>query len=209
MLHGGGTNSDIFNIQSIRIQRALRDTFHFIFPDGPVKALAGPDVLPVFEGCEPFLRWVDKDVGPIPDETIEVIKRAIRERSKIADVVGVMGFSQGAKTAAGLLYEQQLRDKEGEGEGLGADFKFGVFCMGTSPPLTDKLSTHEKIAVPSVHVVGMTDQFRESSRELYEEWFDKKTAKKIELDVGHRLPSLQEDTDKIVKEVRRLYQETC
>ena len=208
-LHGGGTNSDIFNIQSIRIQRALRDTFHFIFPDGPGPHGPGPDVLPVFEGCEPFLGWANGgDAGPIPDETIQIIKKAIKERQRISDIVGVMGFSQGARTAAGLLYEQQLRDKGGEGEGLGVDFKFGVLCMGTSPPLTDKLSENELIAIPSIHVVGTSDPWAYSTRELYEGFFDKKTSKKIELDVGHRLPSVQEDTDKIVNEMRRLYRET-
>ncbi|TVY30978.1 Esterase [Lachnellula hyalina] len=208
-LHGGGTNSTIFNIQSVRIQRALRDSFHFIFPDGPFPYGPGPDVLPFFEGCEPFLGWTNRgDAGPMPDESIQVIKKAIAERQNISDVVGIMGFSQGARTAAGLLYEQQLRDKGGEGEGLGVDFKFGVLCMGTSPPLTDKLSENELIAVPSIHVVGTSDPWAFSSRELYEGFFDKKTSKKIELDLGHRLPSVEEDTYKIVHEIRRLYRET-
>lgn len=207
-LHGSGTNSSIFNLQSVRIQRALKDTFHFIFLDGPIVTGPGPDVLPIFEGCEPFLRWTGPDIGPIPDETIRIIKNAIKERQKKAPVVAVMGFSQGARLAAGLLFEQQLREREG-GEGLGAEFKFGVFCNGTSPPLTDKISEpKELISVPSVHVVGLTDPWRKSSEDLYENYFDKKTATKVELDVGHRFPMLPEQNEKIVSEIRRLYKET-
>ncbi|TVY86966.1 Esterase, partial [Lachnellula willkommii] len=126
-LHGGGTNSTIFNVQSIRIQRALRGSFHFIFLDGPFPYPPGPDVLPFFEGCEPFLGWTNRaDAGPMQDESLQIIKKAIAERQKISEIVGIMGFSQGARTAAGLLLEQQLRKKGGEGEGLGVDFKFGV-----------------------------------------------------------------------------------
>ncbi|TVY48931.1 Esterase [Lachnellula occidentalis] len=191
-LHGAGTNAAIFNIQSIRIQRALRDSFHFIFLQGPF----------------PYERARTGDAGPMPDESLQVIKKAIAERQRISDVVGIMGFSQGARTAAGLLYEQQLRDKGGEGEGLGVDFKFGVLCMGTSPPLTDKLLQNELITVPSIHVVGTSDPWAFSSRELYEGFFDKKTSKKIELDLGHRLPVVEEDTYKIVHAIQRLFRET-
>jgi predicted esterase len=207
-LHGGGTNAAIFNVQSIRIQRALADTFHFIFLEGPVIALPGPGVLPVFDGCEPFLRWATPEAGPIPKETVEIIRAAIKERQKKAEVVGVMGFSQGAKLAAGLLMEQQLREKGREGEGLGAEFKFGVLFNSTTPPYANELLENELIAVPSLHVVGKTDPWRKSSVGLYEEYFDKMTGKKIELDVGHRLPNLPDDTDKIVAEIRRLHQET-
>jgi len=207
-LHGGGTNAAIFNIQSIRIQRALADTFHFIFLEGPIIALPGPGVLPVFDGCEPFLRWATAEAGPAPKETIEIIKTAIKERQKKAGVVGVMGFSQGAKLAAGLLMEQQLREKRGEGEGLGAEFKFGVFFNSTSPPYAKELPENELITVPSVHVVGTSDPWRKSSTELYEVYFDKQAGKKFELDINHRLPSSQDDTDMIVAEIRRMHQET-
>lgn len=119
-----------------------------------------------------------------------------------------MGFSQGAKLAAGLLMEQQLRAKGAEGEGLGAEFKFGLLFNSTSPPYANELPENELIAVPSIHVVGSSDPWRKSSTGLYEEYFDKKTANKIELDVDHRLPNLPEDTDKVVAGIRRLHQET-
>jgi len=204
-LHGGGTNHQIFNIQAIRLQRLLSSSFDFFFLDGPFQSPPGPGVLPVFEGCGPFLRWI-KIIGEdgIPDETRKVVDEALKER----DFVGVMGFSQGAKLASGLLFEQQLAKKKSPGIG---GFKFGVLLCGTSPPLTSALAVEEKteiISIPAVHVVGLQDPWRDSSREMFEKYFDKESSKKLEFDIGHHLPSAENETAKIADEILRLYKET-
>lgn len=58
-LHGGGTTGDIFHIQTIRLRRELSDKFDFVFVDAPFERVAGPNVLPVFEGAGPFLGVCD------------------------------------------------------------------------------------------------------------------------------------------------------
>jgi predicted esterase len=209
-LHGGGTNRTIFNIQTIRLQRALSSSFDFVFIDAPFEAPPGPGVMPVFEGCGPFYRWTAPGSDTMPEETRKVINDVLADKSR--NFVGVLGFSQGAKCAAGLLLEQQLRIKRGEPiDPKRPGFKFGIFLNGVFPPLTGILSEEEKgelIRIPSVHIIGSEDPFREESRALFQEAFDKRTAKKWEFELGHRLPTAEKDTSKIVGEVSRLYRET-
>jgi len=199
-LHGGGTNSTIFNIQTIRLQRALSQHFNFVFLDAPFPALPGPGVLPIFEGCGPFLRWTPSPTAnTLPEETRNLITIARKE----TEFVGVLGFSQGAKLAAGLLLEQYVK-----GTKL---FKFGVLLMGTSPPLASGLTEEERgtrIGVPSVIVVGKEDPWCEEGRRLFEEFWEREKATLVELDIGHRLPTLEKETRMIVNEILRLYKDT-
>ncbi|RDL37035.1 uncharacterized protein BP5553_04468 [Venustampulla echinocandica] len=216
-LHGSGTNATIFNVQTMRLQRALLKSFRFVFLDGPIDSSPGPGVLPMFEGCGPYLRWLrpDESVTHMPPETRKLIVRAILAIE--GDVVGVLGFSQGSKLAAGLLWEQEFRRRNGDvggrGIGDGFNFKFGVFTHGISPPMTEHLVEDEQkdniIELPSLHVVGADDEWAESGRTLFDRYFDKKTAKKLEFDIGHRLPTEEAETAKIAEEILRIYDETC
>ncbi|KAH9222938.1 serine hydrolase-domain-containing protein [Leptodontidium sp. 2 PMI_412] len=209
-LHGGGTNSTIFNIQTIRLQRALSASFEFVFIDAPFESPPGPGVMPVFEGCGPFYRWTKLGGDDMPDETKKLIADVLARRDK--NFVGIIGFSQGAKLAAGVCLEQQIRaSKTADVKRLGL-LKFAVFLNGTSPPLTSMLTAEEKgelIRIPSVHVVGLQDPWREESAALFEDSFDKKNSKKIEFDLGHRLPTAEKDTALIVNEISRMYRETA
>lgn len=209
-LHGGGTNITIFNIQTIRIQRALASEFEFIFLDAPLESGPGPGVHPVFEGCDPYFRWVLEPSRVImPQETRDALRKCFEER-RVKDgrgFVGVLGFSQGARVAAGLLLEQQLRRADIVGGGL----QFGVFMNGTCPPLTYELSEVEKaerIAFPTLSVIGKEDPWKEEGKKLFSEHCDKEHAVLLEFDVGHRLPLLEEDTAKIAVEILRMYHET-
>lgn len=199
-LHGGGTNSTIFNIQTIRLQRALSSNFNFVFLDGPFPGPPGPGVLPVFESCGPFRRWTKSPAdNNLPEETRTLIASVCEE----TEFVGVLGFSQGAKLAAGLLLEQQVRGRKG--------FRFGVLLMGVSPPIVSGLSDEEKrtrITVPSVVVLGKEDPWREEGRRLYDEFWERGKVSLLELEIGHRLPILEAETKMIVDEILRLYRET-
>jgi predicted esterase len=199
-LHGAGTNSAIFNVQTIRLQRALSSKFNFIFLDAPFPGPPGPGVLPVFDSCEPFLRWTrSPGDSNLPEETKTLISTVCKE----TEFVGVLGFSQGAKLAAGLLLEQQVRGRKG--------FRFGVLLMAVSPPLVSGLSDEQratKIAVPSVVVLGKEDPWRDEGRRLYDEFWEKGKANLLELEVGHRLPDLEAENQMVVDEILRLYRET-
>ena len=203
----------LFNVQSVRIQHQLSQYFEFIFPDGPFETAAGPGVLPFFEGCEPFYSWIRQKDAPLLPESKAVIEKTIKGREH--EFVGIMGFSQGARFGAGLLLEQQLRSKEkrnGEGEEKeSVGFKFGVFLMGTSPPLISgtfsKEEGEEIVRIPSVHFVGTQDPYLPEGEKLFEH-FDEERSSLVQLDVGHRLPNLAGDTMKVVNAFKMLYRQT-
>lgn len=122
--------------------------------------------------------------------------------------VGVLGFSQGARVASGLLLEQQLRKKEGAKE---PGLCFGVFLNGTTPPLTfgiSDLQRTERIESPTLTVLGVHDPWKEEGRKLYSQHCDLDQAVLLEFDIGHRLPLLDIDTAKIAEEITRMYRET-
>jgi len=210
-LHGGGTNATIFSVQTIRIRRVLDSQFEFVFLDAPFESGPGPGVHPVFEGCDPYFRWLSelRHVEK-PDKTRDLLHDCFeKQRQKDGrGFVGVLGFSQGARVAAGLLLEQQLGKPEvGTGEGL----SFGILMNGTCPPLISgfsDLERKEKIHFPTLSVIGTQDPWREDGRRLYSEHCDKDHAVLLEFDIGHRLPILEQDTAKIVAEILRMYQET-
>ncbi|KAG0651401.1 Thioesterase FSL2 [Hyphodiscus hymeniophilus] len=208
-LHGGGTNAMIFNIQTIRIQRVLGPYFEFVFVESPQEGAPGPDVIPVFEGMEPYRRWHFDHVKSA--QTIATLQDAMDEQKRKdgRGFVGALGFSQGAMAVSGLLLEQQARErKEGGDDGTG--LAFAVLFNGTYPPLTAGLTDEEqeeRIRVPSLHVIGTEDPYRENGMTLFEEYFDPKTASMIEFKVGHRLPVLENDTAKVANEILRMYAE--
>lgn len=198
----------LFNIQSVRIQRKLSQFFDFVFLDGPFESPAGPGVLPFFEGCDPFYSWVRQTRGALLPESKAAVENAMKGRE--SEFVGVMGFSQGARLGAGLLLEQQLRQKENEGNRGG--FKFGVFLMGTSPPLVSasysKEEEDEIVSIPSVHFVGTQDPYQSGGKDLFDNYFDQSASSLTELEIGHRLPVVEEDTMKIVDGIKLLYRKT-
>jgi predicted esterase len=210
-LHGGGTNASIFKIQTIRIQRALSSHFEFVFLDAPFECGPGPGVVPVFEGCGPYFSWITtKGQAEKPERTRDLIERCLEaQREKDGrGFIGVLGFSQGARVAAGLLLEHQLRKKH-DGESSGLDF--GVFMNGTCPPLTSGLSDLERteqIDFFTLSVLGIQDPWREDGRRLYSQHCNRDQAVLMEFDVGHRLPLLEEDTARIAEEMLRMFQES-
>ncbi|SPQ22996.1 62a9a291-1933-4faf-8a90-64975e7c9db1 [Thermothielavioides terrestris] len=60
-LHGAGTSASIFRLQSRRLAAQLSPHFDLVYLDAPHACPAGPGVLPFFEGCGPYLRWVDDE----------------------------------------------------------------------------------------------------------------------------------------------------
>ncbi|PSS22193.1 hypothetical protein M430DRAFT_98819 [Amorphotheca resinae ATCC 22711] len=221
-LHGGGTNEAIFQIQTMRIQNALTPYFQFVFLSAPFESAPGPDVLPVFEGCGPYFRWVPETSSSsssssaaqeeMPIETKKLLNRIAQEqRAKDGrGFVGVLGFSQGARLAAGLLLEQQQLGGTGGGLDCG-EFAFGILCNGVCPPLTSSASAHTqkiKIKIPTLHVIGLEDPWREESRKLMTDYCDPKYAVCLQFGVGHRFPVLKDDTEKVAKEILRLHGET-
>lgn len=143
----------------------------------------------------------------MPEKTRAIIRECSEEqrRKDGRGFVGVLGFSQGARVAAGLLLEQQLGKPSAA---VGDDLCFGIFLNGTCPPLTSRLTEEERaerIVYPTLSVLGLQDPWREDGQKLFSQHCDSKAAKLLEFDIGHRLPILEEDTAKITTEILRMH----
>ncbi|KAL9124043.1 MAG: hypothetical protein Q9217_006588 [Psora testacea] len=202
-LHGGGTSGLIFKIQLRNLLQHLRPYFRLIFLDAPYPSPAGPNVLPAFADVGPYYRWMpaedfssrgleagvreQEDAARRTRESIlEVVREGRRGKGEAegrGEIVGVLGFSQGARMSAGLLADQE----EGRADGEMPRFGFGVLLCGSYPPYSlsnagkspldwaGKRDEHgtllpprpeEVIHIPSVHVRGLLDPHLEKGRRL-------------------------------------------
>ncbi|KAL8674453.1 MAG: hypothetical protein Q9168_001118 [Polycauliona sp. 1 TL-2023] len=214
-LHGGGTSAHIFAIQLGRLQRALSKHFRFVFVDGPFECPAGPGVLPFFEGMGPYRRWINKD-GCDEDKVRPLLRQRMADDG--GTFVGVLGFSQGARLALGLLHEKQQNRPDAFHR-----FGFGVFICGTYPPLGLSSSLfpvtptaqfesqyweqqHERILnIPTVHVMGSKDPFLYKSR-LLARCSEPASTTVMEFAMGHALPAVAADTQRLANKVVALYE---
>lgn len=102
MLHGSGSSSTIFSIQTHLLAKELSKKYNLVFLDGPIPSAPGPGVLPLFADMPGYYRWVPPGLPPSLRlaELLEV-ERCIREQLddrdiKPSEVVAFLGFSQGA-----------------------------------------------------------------------------------------------------------------
>ncbi|KAF9881409.1 oxidoreductase [Colletotrichum karsti] len=201
-LHGGGASAQIFQIQLIRLQRLLDARFELVFLDAPIETEAGPGVLPVFEGCGPYRRWVSDDPAIPADEfqaqkdrAVSFLKSYVKENGPFA---GFIGFSQGARAASSLLLEQQREPF--------VDYKlFALFICGTFPPFVPH---EEKITAPTIHVIGLEDPYESASEDLYEMCSDKVTRRILRFPGGHHLPTEPDTIQHMANMVSSVYRET-
>ena len=147
--HGSGSNATIHTVQLARLNRVLKDHFTIESLNAPFPSPAGPGILPFFDGCGPFARWLP----PSEKVTIEIMKagastsamskeveRLVRDAvSRIntngGRVVGLIGFSQGTKVVAGLLRASQIRREVGaRGEDWLGSFHLALSVCGSYPP---------------------------------------------------------------------------
>jgi pimeloyl-ACP methyl ester carboxylesterase len=115
-LHGGGTNSRIFRTQCRVLRTQLQSSFRLVFADAPFLTSLSPDVESVYAGWGPFRSWVTHlNASAAERESIAAsVSAAIREDDEAGAtgaVVGLLGFSQGARIAASLLLHQQKQQK--------------------------------------------------------------------------------------------------
>ncbi|KAJ9618532.1 uncharacterized protein PV06_09226 [Exophiala oligosperma] len=200
-LHGGGSNSTVFKIQTRRLIWTLEKQFRFVFVQAPIEGTPGHGMLPVFASCAPFYRWVNRrfkagesEVEPTPQEEIDAIDKLILDtmdaNGGVDSFKGVIGFSQGARLTAGLLLRQKIQERD-SGESK-TKFAFGIMIGGPYPPIG--LSQQVNAAdypllkgIPTVHAWGKDDHVKPGCEAL---------AKMCESDVcftmdfegGHHLP---------------------
>ncbi|TVY94075.1 putative esterase [Lachnellula willkommii] len=149
-LHGGGTNSTIFRMQCRVLERALRPYFRLVYAEAPFPAQPGPDVTQVYSDYGPFKSWLRirpedpvQDAGNVVHQISTSLAKAQFEddrRGATGEWVGLIGFSQGAKLAASILYSQQMQRREGDigmgsnnHSGTMSDYRFSLLLAGRGP----------------------------------------------------------------------------
>ena len=135
------------------------------------------------------------------------------------EVVGLLGFSQGAKVCASLLYRQQIRIVEGRE--VGPRYRFAVLMAGR-PPLVDlesegyrstptetrKREKEGKLSLPTIHVLGLQDPGLDFHERLYYEYCEKGSARLVEWDGDHRIPIKSKDVAAVVEQIIAVGKET-
>lgn len=228
-LHGGGVTGEIFRLQARSIIRDL-PSFRLVFADGPFFCDPHADIIPVYQDYAPFRRWLrwlpshpEIDDEAEIDEVMYAIETCKREDKGDGPWVGIMGFSQGAKLASSLLYDQQIRvEREGK---AATDYKFGVLLAGRSPLVSlceysrgpacvrpggitegfefEGESPHV-LRIPTIHVHGLADPGLHLHRKMLEQYHDPKTTTLVEWDGAHRVPIKKVDVEKITTEIYKL-----
>ncbi|KAI9878067.1 MAG: hypothetical protein M1830_002016 [Pleopsidium flavum] len=237
-LHGGGTNARIFRAQCRVLERALRPTFRLCYAQAPFPSEPGPDVTSVYKDFGPFrawLRWLPADPEREAKSAVEQIQESLRnamaeddKKGATGEWVALLGFSQGAKMCASLLFLQQARaERFGGYHGVMPSFRFAVLLAGRgplvvldpelvmTPGLVDAsgLSTtsnpaqqsftavEHRLHLPTIHVHGMQDPGLDLHRKLLYQYCDETHARLIEWDGNHRVPIKTKDVTPVVEEI--------
>jgi predicted esterase len=208
-LHGSGTSAEIFRIQTVRLRRLLAPNFDFVFVDAPFTVPPGPGVLPIFEGLEPYRSWVEPAElhtvqQYVPDATLTVLLGACNQHlaNGGGPIIAVMGFSLGARLAAGLMLEHQS-------ERL-LKPAFAIFLNGTYPPLVlpapnvPSVAPSPQIRLPTLHVIGIFDPYVAESKALLR-CCDSQTSILLEFPVEHRLPVSNEHIAQVASTISLLH----
>ena len=201
MLHGGGSNATVFKIQARRLLWNLEKQFRFVFAQAPIEGTPGFGMLPVFESCAPFYRWVSRkfkagesDVEGTGREEVErideIIEKVMQENGGVETFRGIIGFSQGARLVPGLLLRQKIEERE-----LGSSrwkFGFGVMIGGPFPPIslseTVDIKDYDLLKeVPTVHAWGRDDHVRSGCLDLLKAC-ESDNCFQMDFAGGHHLP---------------------
>ncbi|KAL4801996.1 serine hydrolase FSH [Aspergillus unguis] len=224
--HGSGSNSSIFEIQCTFLMTLISQKFTLEFFNAPFERPAGPGVLPAFEECGPYFSWFEQDTDKTDgsgydatgkdgiDRVLGLMEQRGREKGFGSEQwVGVMGFSQGTRVAAGVLLDQQRREKlDGDmaqrDVGKGIKLRFGVMCNGAGRPMESKSGYSDEsdaiVRIPTLHVHGLKDEFLHYGREQYEKYFDKETAKLYEINYHHAMPWVKAESEGLAKQITEL-----
>ncbi|KAJ6024083.1 hypothetical protein N7540_004880 [Penicillium herquei] len=142
-LHGGGTNVRIFRTQCRALEKALRPWFRLCYAEAPFPSNPGPDMQSVYRAFGPFYTWTDSiNVNPLAmaKSLQNSLSQAIvqdDDKGATGPVVGLLGFSQGAKICASLILEQQLLDQGmNDQSGPLPQFHFAILLAAQGPLVT-------------------------------------------------------------------------
>ncbi|KAL5333387.1 serine hydrolase FSH [Aspergillus crustosus] len=231
-LHGGGTNARIFRAQCRIISRYLEGTFRLVFAEAPFLSKAGPDVLSVYKAHGPFKCWLPwsatspADINPFfaVDMLDDSLTAAMEEDDRAGATgpwVGLLGFSQGAKICASLLYRQQrLLEQFGPTHPGVMQWRFAILLAGRGPLINldpglamaeeavSQVLTSSVLYLPTVHVHGTLDPGLHEHQKLFDRWCAEGTAQLMEWEGHHRVPIKRKDVIPLVAHILRVAYET-
>ncbi|KAI2631941.1 serine hydrolase FSH [Hypoxylon sp. NC1633] len=128
-LHGAGTNSNVLDIQTDPIRRALDTNAEFEFYDGFCEVEPVEEIKNIFAG--PFYTWYSPGLGG------QTLTEAKEELLDLIETEGpfdaCLGFSQGAALLSAVILDHQAKNPFGPNL-----FKLAVFICGGSPLLVTK-----------------------------------------------------------------------
>ena len=235
-LHGGGVNADVFEVQCRGIIAGLKSSFRLVFMNAPFFSAPHPSIVSVYGDHGPFRRWLrwqddhpEIDGESASQEIRDQCLQTMEDDTGTGEWVGILGFSQGAKIAASLLWTQQkITETFGESESF-THFKFGVLMAGRGPiimldhrietsryvedagrlsaafsdwPETNKGS--HVLRIPTLHVHGLRDPSLDHHKILREKYCADGTTTLLEWDGGHRIPIKIHDVDAVVEKILEL-----
>jgi predicted esterase len=242
-LHGGGSNARIFKAQLRSLRSELSQHFRFVFADAPFPSEPGPDVTSAYGRFGPFRRWLRSGPHhPFMDQAGAVARiensmyNAMDQddlQGATGDFVAVLGFSQGAKLAASLLFRQQVHVRKLGKHAAETSFKFAVLMNGRGPlvsldpellfnsalldasqidldrpPKPEDLRKKEHVLqLPTIHVHGIQDPGLPLHQMLLREYCSH-TARLVEWEGPHRVPIKTKDVAPIVQEIMQLWKES-
>jgi predicted esterase len=243
-LHGGGSNARIFRAQCRVLIGQLKSKFRFCFADAPFFSQPGPDVVSVYKDYAPFRRWLrwqpghpEIDAKTAVKEIENSLDAAMKEddgKGATGEWVALLGFSQGAKMGASLLFRQQVRAEKLGKHRAGSNYRFAVLLAGRGPlvsldpelVMTPALALASQIGfsgfpngqtlekkehvlrLPTIHVHGMRDQGLDLHRHLLEQYCQVGSTRLLEWDGDHRVPIRSKDVAAIVEQILDVARET-
>ena len=230
-LHGGGVTGEVFRLQARSLITALKDTFRLVFADGPFLCNPGPGIIPVYADFGPYRRWLrwlpehpEIDAQSAIDEIWFNINDAMDADDKAGatgEWVGLMGFSQGGKMSASLLYEQQVREKSEGRDAKRPHWRFAALLAARAPLVSLRsesdgnkaLVTADQISegfefvevdddshilkIPTIHVHGLQDPGLHLHQRLMNQYCDPATTTLVEWEGAHRVPIKKLDVAKV------------
>ena len=239
-LHGGGTNARIFRAQCRAISAELAKDFRLVFAEADFLSDAGPDVLSVYKDWGTFkrwLRWLPSHPNPGPKAIVDQLDQSLEDAMMLDDMhgatgdwIGLLGFSQGAKVCASLLYRQQIQEQQYGRDSASTNFRFGVLLAGRAPLVCldpeaesdlclpdasqitdvkdskrpDLYNSGNLLRLPTLHVHGTDDPGLNLHRQLFEEFCEPGSRKLIVWDGDHRLPLKRDPVSRVAHEIRDL-----
>jgi hypothetical protein len=241
-LHGGGVTAEAFKLQSRALITKLKPYFRLVFADGPFLCDPGPGLLPVYADFAPFrrwLRWLPEHAEVDAESAIDEIQYQLRQAMDgdtaaggDGEWVGLMGFSQGAKVSASLLYEQQVQEELlGKGK-ASTSWRFAILLAGRAPLVS--LSEHSagnkalvsaadisegfehveegdgkhKLKLPTLHVHGTLDPGIHLHRRLLRQYCEEDSVTLVEWEGNHRVPIKATDVEPIVDAIMDIARKT-